>query len=81
MADFAPNKDQQDFIDTIGKNLLVSASAGSGKTSTMIQKLVKILADNKEPITTLLVVTYTNAAASEMRQKLYNELNAIILKR
>ena len=79
MADFTPNKEQEDFIDSFGKNLLVSASAGSGKTSTMIQKLIKILDDNK-PISSLLVVTYTNAAASEMRLKLYNELNKIISK-
>ena len=77
MADFTPNKEQEDFINSFGKNLLVSASAGSGKTSTMIQKLIKILDDNN-PISSLLVVTYTNAAASEMRLKLYNELNKII---
>ena len=77
MADFQPNKEQEDFINSFGKNLLVSASAGSGKTSTMIQKLIKILDDN-QPISSLLVVTYTNAAASEMRLKLYNELNKII---
>ena len=77
MADFQPNKEQEDFINSFGKNLLVSASAGSGKTSTMIQKLIKILNDDK-PVSSLLVVTYTNAAASEMRLKLYNELNKLI---
>ena len=42
MAEFKPNDEQRDFIESFGKNLLVSASAGSGKTSTMIQKLIKI---------------------------------------
>ncbi len=77
MADFTPNDEQRDFINSFGKNLLVSASAGSGKTSTMIQKLIKILYD-EQPVSSLLVVTYTNAAASEMRLKLYNELNKFI---
>ena len=77
MADFTPNDEQRDFIKSFGKNLLVSASAGSGKTSTMIRKLIKIL-DDDQPVSSLLVVTYTNAAASEMRLKLYNELNKFI---
>ena len=77
MADFTPNDEQRDFIKSFGKNLLVSASAGSGKTSTMIQKLIKIL-DDEQPVSSLLVVTYTNAAASEMRLKLYNKLNEFI---
>ena len=63
MADFTPNDEQRDFIKSFGKNLLVSASAGSGKTSTMIQKLIKIL-DDEQPVSSLLVFTYTNAAAS-----------------
>lgn len=75
MAEYIPNEQQQKFLDTNGCNLLVSASAGSGKTSTMIQKLIQIIDDNDTPITSLLVVTYTNAAGSEIKLKLYNEIS------
>lgn len=78
MAEFKPNKEQQEFIDSSNCNVLVSASAGSGKTSTMIQKLLQILEKNKLPITSLMVVTYTNASASEMKQKLFNEISKLI---
>ena len=78
MAEFKPNPQQQQFLDTLNSNLLVSASAGSGKTSTMIQKLIKILDEKSIPITSILVVTYTNAAASEIKLRLFNELTKLI---
>lgn len=78
MAEFKPNKQQQEFLDVNGCNVLVSASAGSGKTSTMIQKLIRIISSSRTPITSLLVVTYTNAAASEIKLKLFNELTTLI---
>ncbi|MBE5736649.1 MAG: hypothetical protein E7356_04805 [Clostridiales bacterium] len=78
MAEFSPNEQQLQFLKASGHNLLVSASAGSGKTSTMISKLVKIINEEDTPITSLLVVTYTNAAASEIKLRLYNELSKII---
>ena len=78
MAKFKANEEQLEFINADGYNVLVSASAGSGKTSTMIQKLAKILSGKKVPITSLLVVTYTNAAGSEIKQKLYDALSSLI---
>lgn len=71
MGKFNPNEDQDLFLQTNGCNVLVSASAGSGKTSTMIQKLLMLLDKYKFPISSLLVVTFTNAAAAEIRQRLY----------
>ncbi|MBQ7351991.1 MAG: UvrD-helicase domain-containing protein [Clostridia bacterium] len=78
MAKFEPNEEQKVFLESTGSNVLVSASAGSGKTSTMIQKLVKILLEERVPVTSLLVVTYTNAAASEIRLRLYNEISSLV---
>ncbi len=78
MAEFDPNEEQKQFIKAFGSNVLVSASAGAGKTSTMIQKLVTILKTTKIPVSSLLVVTYTNAAASEIKHKLYNEISKSI---
>ena len=78
MAEFKPNIQQQEFLDVGKCNVLVSASAGSGKTSTMIHKLSRIISTEHMPITSLLVVTYTNAAASEIKLKLFNELTSLI---
>lgn len=78
MGKFKANEEQQLFLDTFGSNLLVSASAGSGKTSTMIEKLVKILCEKRLPVTSLLVVTYTNASGAEIKQKLYNAISSQI---
>ena len=68
------NKEQKLFVEEINNNILVSASAGSGKTTTMIEKLKKLILFNKVPVENLLVVTFTEAAASEMKQKLYVKL-------
>ena len=79
MGTFKPNKQQQEFIDSDGSNVLVSASAGSGKTSTMITKLVNLISVSKIDVSSLLVVTYTNAAASEIKLKLYDRLSQLIV--
>lgn len=71
---FQPNEEQQLFLDSKKCNVLVSASAGSGKTSTMIQKLMQILIDDKVSIQKLLVLTFTDAAASEIKQKLFTAI-------
>ncbi|MBO7218832.1 MAG: UvrD-helicase domain-containing protein, partial [Clostridia bacterium] len=71
---FKPNEEQQLFIDTKDKNVLVSASAGSGKTTTMVHKLVDIICNDRVSVSKLLIVTYTNAAANEMKQKIYNAM-------
>lgn len=65
---------QLDIISSEGKNLLVSASAGSGKTTVMISKILSILISQKAHVENLLVLTYTSNAANEMKQKLLNSL-------
>lgn len=67
-------KEQQLILDTTDKDILVSAGAGSGKTFVMIEKILKRIIDTRTPVNRLVVVTFTNAAASEMRQKLENRL-------
>ncbi|HOO22543.1 MAG TPA: UvrD-helicase domain-containing protein [Clostridia bacterium] len=73
MSSLKPNKFQQLVIAAKG-NVLVNASAGSGKTSTMIRKIMSLLIDEHADIKKILVITFTVAAAAEMKQKLVNEI-------
>ena len=64
--------EQQAAIDTRGCDLLVAAAAGSGKTAVLVERIVKLITDASHPtdVDSLLVVTFTNAAAAEMRERL-----------
>ncbi len=70
--------DQQRVIDTRNKNILVSAAAGSGKTAVLVERIIKRVTDEKHPmdIDRLLVVTFTNAAAAEMKERIGNAIQA-----
>ncbi len=68
------NKDQLLAINTFDKDILVSAGAGSGKTSVMIERIAKNIIENDVNVNDMLVVTFTNAAANEMRLKLEKKL-------
>ncbi len=59
-------------IYTRGANLLVSAAAGSGKTAVLVERIIEKITDPQNPvdIDRLLVVTFTNAAAAEMRERI-----------
>ena len=65
---------QKEFLNVNNNNALVSASAGSGKTFTMTKKLVDLLVYYDVDVDDLLVVTFTNSAGAELKQKLYNGL-------
>lgn len=67
-------KDQQKAIETLDKSVLVSAAAGSGKTSVLVQRIISIILEGKANVDEMLVVTFTNAAASEMRLRLSNAI-------
>lgn len=64
-------KEQEEAIYTAGSNILVAAAAGSGKTAVLVERIIQKLLDKKDPadIDSLLVVTFTNAAAQEMRTR------------
>ena len=63
-------KQQQRAIDERGKSLLVSAAAGSGKTAVMVERITRMITEENYSIDEMLIVTFTNAAASEMREKI-----------
>jgi len=67
-------KEQREAIETTGKNLLVSASAGSGKTTVMINRVIELMIKEHIPITNFLVVTFTNASAEDMKKRLIDSL-------
>ncbi|MEG1409634.1 MAG: helicase-exonuclease AddAB subunit AddA [Terrisporobacter sp.] len=64
--------EQQAVIDSRDCNLLVAAAAGSGKTAVLVERIIQIITNKEKPvdIDSLLVVTFTNAAASEMRERI-----------
>ena len=64
--------EQQQVIDLRNRNILVSAAAGSGKTAVLVARIIKMITDAENPvdIDRLLIVTFTNAAAAEMRERI-----------
>ncbi|MEQ2531624.1 helicase-exonuclease AddAB subunit AddA [Roseburia inulinivorans] len=68
--------EQQQVIDLRNRNILVSAAAGSGKTAVLVERIVKIITDKNHPVDIdhLLIVTFTNAAAAEMRERIGNAI-------
>ena len=84
-------KEQQLVVDTRGKNMLVAAAAGSGKTRVLVERIISEILDEKNPIDVdrILVVTFTVAAAAEMKErvrkaidnKLFEEPNRADLRR
>lgn len=63
-------KEQQAAIDARGSNLLVAAAAGSGKTAVLVERIIQIILKDRIDIDKLLIVTFTNAAAGEMRERI-----------
>ncbi len=63
---------QQQVIDLRERNLLVSAAAGSGKTAVLVERIIQMISDEAHPIDIdrLLIVTFTNAAAAQMRERI-----------
>ena len=74
--------DQRKVIDTRDKNLLVSAAAGSGKTAVLVERIIGLITDPERQIDVdrLLVVTFTRAAAAEMKERIRDALEALIEK-
>ncbi|MDD2619373.1 MAG: UvrD-helicase domain-containing protein [Syntrophomonadaceae bacterium] len=63
-------KEQEDAIFARNNNLLVTASAGSGKTAILVERIIQLICRDRIDLDRLLIVTFTNAAAAEMRQRI-----------
>ena len=66
-------EDQQKVISSSAKKLICSAAAGSGKTAVMIERIVRLIREGADPFS-FLVITFTNAAAAEMKEKIRKRL-------
>ena len=71
------NKDQEKAIYTTNKDIVVSASAGAGKTSILVERLLVLCTREKNPIDLdrIVAMTFTEAAAAEMKKRLSKSLN------
>jgi ATP-dependent helicase/nuclease subunit A len=69
--------EQREAIYSRGGNLLVAAAAGSGKTAVLVERIISMICDEENPmdIDNLLVVTFTNAAAHEMKERIGIAIN------
>ncbi|HHU18109.1 MAG TPA: UvrD-helicase domain-containing protein, partial [Clostridiales bacterium] len=68
-------KEQLEAIEIRGKNILVSAAAGSGKTAVLVERIKQLIIRDEVPLNRMLIVTFSNAAASEMREKIVNSIS------
>lgn len=75
-TDVVFSDDQKKVIETRDRNILVAAAAGSGKTTVLVERIIQKICDANHPvdIDRLLIVTFTNAAAASMRQKISDAL-------
>lgn len=82
MAERKWTEQQQNAIDSRGGTLLLSAAAGSGKTAVLVERIIKLLTVENDPVgpDELLVVTFTNAAAQEMRMRISAAVDELIRK-
>ena len=66
--------EQRRAIEARGTNILLSAAAGSGKTTVLVERVLELIASGGTRIDRMLIVTFTRAASSDMRAKLTQEL-------
>ena len=77
MAGFKPTPAQSKAINDRGENILVSASAGSGKTAVLVNRTIELIKEGQS-IDRMLLVTFTDAAAKNMRDKIRAALQKIV---
>lgn len=69
--------EQSEVIEFRGNNILVSAAAGSGKTTVMIQRVCDLIEKSQVPISKFLIISFTKASASDMKNKLIKKLSQV----
>ena len=79
MPEFTP--DQKKAIETLGKDIIVTAAAGSGKTAVLSERVLNIILNEDTDVTDFLIVTFTNAAAAEMKSRISSKISDAIANR
>ena len=79
---FEPTEEQARIINARNTSLLVSAAAGSGKTAVLVERIVSLVCDKENPvdIDRILVVTFTQAAAAEMKERVLKKIGEMLEK-
>ena len=75
MSDIRLTEEQRQAVENRGGSLLVSAAAGSGKTKVLVERLFRRVEEEKCSVDDFLIITYTRAAAAELRGKIAKELS------
>ena len=71
---------QNKAINARGESILLSAGAGSGKTKVLVERIIKMITEEHISVEQLLVVTFTKAAAGEMKNRIFEALNQKLLQ-
>ena len=79
-SEFADAADRRAAVTTFDRSVVVTAGAGTGKTTLLIERLVHLLLRNPEPlkITEIVALTFTNKAADELKLRLRQRLQAFL---
>ncbi|MBQ9815311.1 MAG: helicase-exonuclease AddAB subunit AddA [Lachnospiraceae bacterium] len=82
MPDFEWTPQQELAINSKGSNILVSAAAGSGKTAVLVERVIRKITDKNNPVDleSLVIMTFTKAAAAQMRQKIFKAVRKALLE-
>ncbi|HXV27329.1 MAG TPA: UvrD-helicase domain-containing protein [bacterium] len=67
-------KTQRIAVESFGKNILVSAGAGTGKTRVLVERFLHFVTDGQVPVTEILALTFTDKAANEMKSRIHSRL-------
>ncbi|HEU5139063.1 MAG TPA: UvrD-helicase domain-containing protein, partial [Bacillales bacterium] len=71
--------EQWEAIAARGQNMLVAAAAGSGKTAVLVERIIRKITEDSVDVDSLLVATFTNAAAAEMKARIGKELEKALV--
>lgn len=82
MSNIDWTKEQNNVINTRDKSILVAAGAGSGKTTVLVERIIKMITDKQNPIDIdrFLIVTFTRSAAAQMKEKIRDSLYKLLLE-
>lgn len=70
--------EQREAFESRDQNLLLSAAAGSGKTAVLVKRIIALVVEDQIPIDQMLIITFTKAAAGEMRERILNGLTELL---